>query len=74
MNVGKALINYFIHLATSKEIARHVKQTVCNTFGLTEEEVAVEVSPSGDITVTCRPKAKIKTMEIAFALEKGDKT
>lgn len=73
MNFVRAVINHFIHLATSKEKARHIKQTVCNTFGLTEEEVAVEVAPFGDITVTCRPKAKMETVEIAFVLEEGDK-
>lgn len=60
-----------VHLSAADALAVQTKRMVCEMTGLSEE-VFVDIDPLGNVNVTCKPKAEMKTAEVEIALGGGE--
>ena len=61
-------VGRLVHLSTADALAAHVKRMMREMTGLSEEEVSVDVDSLGNVNVTCKPKAEMKTVEMEIVL------
>ena len=60
-------VGRLVHLSAADALAAHVKRMMREMTGLSEE-VSVDVDSLGNVNVTCKPKAEMKTVEIEIVL------
>lgn len=68
MTEGKDFADLIPYLSAAGTLAEHVKRMMCKATGLSEEEVSVDVDSLGNVNVTCKPKAEMKTVEMEIVL------
>ena len=69
MTEGKDFADLIPYLSAAGALAEHVKRMMCKATGLSEEEVAVDIDPFGNITARCKPKAAMETVEMEIILD-----
>ena len=72
MTNGENFAGLLVHLSAADALAAQTKCMICEMTGLSEEEVFVDIDPLGNVNVTCKPKAEMKTAEVEIALGGGE--